>query len=102
MSGVVEILLGKDLQQSTDPSTYTDALLLSLGNMSEINLDNLTNKTQNDSLNYLINDLKSTSLVYTIILGFVCAFLCFLTVTGNLLVLITFRRMQTVSTSNTL
>jgi uncharacterized membrane protein YjjP (DUF1212 family) len=71
-----------------------DTLQFLIWNMSEIYLSNLTNKHLNDSTSYTS---ISTPLTYTIIFGFVCACLCFLTITGNLLVLITFRRMRTVS-----
>ncbi|CAF1581058.1 unnamed protein product [Rotaria magnacalcarata] len=104
MSGIDEFRLGEASQQqqqqqhSTYSFSYTDALSLSIGNMSEINVDSIVNKNRSNNTNYVMHDFKSTSLTYTIIFGFVCAFLCFLTITGNLLVLITFRRIKTVST----
>ncbi|CAF1676067.1 unnamed protein product [Rotaria magnacalcarata] len=102
MSGIDEFRLGEASQQqqqqqhSTYSFSYTDALSLSIGNMSEINVDSIVNKNRSNNTNYVMHDFKSTSLTYTIIFGFVCAFLCFLTITGNLLVLITFRRIKTV------
>ncbi|CAF2732330.1 unnamed protein product [Rotaria sp. Silwood2] len=101
MSSIDEFLLGEEQQQqqSTYSVRYTHALSIGIANMSEIDLDNITHRNRNNNENYLINDFKPISLAYTIIFGFVCAFLCFLTITGNLLVLITFRRIRTVSTS---
>lgn len=81
------------------PSIYFIAAIndfaLSLGNFSENDLFNITYKYENK------NPSQVTPLTYTIIFGLVCACLCFLTIAGNLLVLITFRRMQTVSIYNT-
>jgi hypothetical protein len=74
-----------------------DTLPFMIWNMSEIYPPNVTNRHLNDSTNYSSYTPISASLIYTIIFGFVCACLCFLTITGNLLVLITFRRMRTVS-----
>ncbi|CAF3368799.1 unnamed protein product [Rotaria sp. Silwood1] len=98
MSGIDEFIFGEEQQQqqSTNSLCSSDALSIGMTNMSEISLNNITYRNRNNNTHYLINDFKSTSLAYTIIFGFVCAFLCFLTITGNLLVLITFRRMRTV------
>jgi len=57
--------------------------------MSDINLVNIKNDT-------MLNP-KNSTLPYKISLGSICACLCLLTITGNLLVLITFRRIRTVS-----
>jgi hypothetical protein len=100
MSGINEYLLIEEQRQQQPNIHYvaiTDALLLNIGNMSEINMANLTQKNSNDSTNDLLGDFNLTSLSYNIIFGLVCACLCFLTITGNLLVLVTFRRMRTVS-----
>lgn len=75
--------------------TATHDLLLSLENFSDDTLFNLTHNYTNDST----DSSPLTQLTYTIIFGLVCACLCFLTIAGNLLVLITFRRMRTVSIS---
>jgi len=68
----------------------TDNLTFSIDNISDIILKN----------NHFRNKFQLSVLTYTIIFGLICACLCFLTVTGNLLVLITFRRMRTVSISS--
>lgn len=102
MIGIDELLLAEQ-QQYQQANTYSvatiDDLSLSLGNILQINLINITNRNENNSTNYLISDSELAQLPYTIIFGFICACLCFLTITGNLLVLITFRRMRTVSIS---
>ena len=86
-------------QQQNIHSVYTAGVfLLSIGNMSEINVLNITNTSLDNSSHHSKSNSGPISLLYMIILGFVCALLCFLTITGNLLVLITFRRMRTVST----
>jgi len=94
MSGINGIFSAEQQQQHQQSNTYsvitTDVLSFSIGNISDNNLINITNRNENDSTSF-------TSLTYTIIFGLVCACLCFLTITGNLLVLITFRRMRTVS-----
>ncbi|CAF2412325.1 unnamed protein product [Rotaria sp. Silwood2] len=65
--------------------------------MSEINLANIKNQYSNNSITNLVPDFEFTTLTYKISLGFIFICLCFLTITGNLLVLVTFRRMRTVS-----
>jgi len=93
-------------QQHRQSNTYflTNGvdILFSLANFSDNNLINITNRNENGSLIDTERQSELTSLPYTIIFGFVCACLCFLTVTGNLLVLVTFRHMQTVSISKIL
>lgn len=74
--------------------TVNDDFLFSMENITE-NL--LGNKSESK---YSLRNQQLPELTYTIIFGLICAFLCFLTITGNLLVLITFRRVRTVSISN--
>ncbi|CAF0755113.1 unnamed protein product [Adineta steineri] len=82
----------EDQHQNIYSDVNSDTLLLTIESMIEAGLNNVTN----DSTSHLTYDFALTSLTYTIIFGFVCALLCFLTIVGNLLVLITFRRMRTV------
>ena len=71
--------------------TISNGLLFSMGNFTENFLvDKPNNKTH-------LPNLPLSGLTYAIISGLICACLCFLTITGNLLVLITFRRVRTVS-----
>jgi len=101
MSGIDRYLIGNEQRQQQQQSIYssasTNTLSLSMDDMIEINLTNITNRYSNDSTNYLIPNVEYTTLTYKISLGFICACLCLLAITGNLLVLITFRRMRTVS-----
>lgn len=102
MSSIDEFRLDEKQQQQQQQRniyslSYTDVLSLSIGNMSEIDLYHITNRNLTNNANYLAHDFQSISVLYGIILGFVCAFLCLLTITGNFLVLITFRRIKTVS-----
>jgi small-conductance mechanosensitive channel len=78
-------------------SSHIDTLSLRLDHMPDIVLDNLTNQYLNTNTTNIQYQYDLTSFTYKIILGIVCACLCFLTIMGNLLVLITFRRMRTVS-----
>ncbi len=102
MIGIDDLLLAEQ-QQYQQANTHSIAtiddlsLSISIGNILQINLINITNRNENNSTNYLISDLELAELPYTIVFGLICACLCFLTITGNLLVLITFRRMRTVS-----
>jgi hypothetical protein len=96
MSGTDRLFLAEDQQyqqqqqlQNTNSVITIDSLSFSLGNMSDILLNNLAIRNS--------PHVELTTLTYTIIFGLICACLCFLTITGNLLVLITFRRMRTVS-----
>ena len=93
MSDIKGFIVSEEQQNINSVDTFQ----LIIWNMSEIYLSNLTNRHLNDSTNYPSYTSISTSLTYTIIFGLVCACLCFLTIAGNLLVLITFRRMRTVS-----
>lgn len=70
---------------------FSDDLSNNLTNQTDPQINNLTHQTDHQ-----INNDQLTTLTYTITFGFICACLCFLTITGNLLVLITFRRMRTV------
>ena len=104
MSLIDGLLLPDDERQRVQsPSNVSalaaglDSLSLSLGQMPEIHPTNLSNRYLNDSTTELLHDSEFTSFTYKFTFGFVCACLCFLTITGNLLVLITFRRMRTVS-----
>ena len=83
-------------QQNTHSSIDTDVLTFTIDTMLEMNLTNLTNQYINNRIYYLLSVFEST-LTYKISLGLICACLCLLTITGNLLVLITFRRIRTVS-----
>ena len=79
-------------QQQQQDTHSANALSLSLGNMS-----NMSRRDQNETTGRLLSNFDSTTLTYKISLGLICACLCLLTVTGNFLVLITFRRLRTVS-----
>ena len=70
-----------------------DDLLFSMDNFTSTNFlgDKLEQKDQ------LVRNQPLSELTLAIIFGLICACLCFLTITGNLLVLITFRRVRTVS-----
>ena len=94
MSGIGVFLLGQEQQQQSIYSSIgTNVLSLSTVKMLGINQPNITNENFNNSNNYS----GETQLTYKISLGFICVCLCLLTITGNLLVLITFRRIRTVS-----
>ncbi|CAF1534176.1 unnamed protein product [Rotaria magnacalcarata] len=67
-----------------------------IDNMSEINLTNLKSQDFSNNSFDLISNFKYTTLTYKFGLGFIFICLCLLTMTGNLLVLITFRRIRTV------
>ena len=69
----------------------------SLRNVTEILLTDLPSAHANESLVQSVAHVQYSFLLFKIGLGFVCACLCLLTVTGNLLVLVTFRRLRTVS-----
>jgi hypothetical protein len=103
MSDIDELFFADQQQQhqQLNPYFFTTPVnfSFSIGNFSDNNLINITNINENGSIIDTEHQLELTSLPYTIIFGFICACLCFLTVTGNLLVLITFRRIQTVSIS---
>lgn len=103
MSGIDEYSIGEHQQQqhSTYSPIDTNAVALSIITMSEMNLTNLTiQNTTNRIYDLMSLVLNNTTLTYKISLGFICACLCLLTITGNLLVLITFRRIRTVSIRN--
>lgn len=91
MTGTDELTLVVQQQLNIYSIVTNDNLSFSMGNLSE---SILTNRVQ---LNDIRRKFQISTLTYTIIFGFICACLCFLTVTGNLLVLITFRRVRTVS-----
>lgn len=76
-----------------------ETLSLSLDQMSEIPTTNFTGKDLLQTSIELQYDTQVVSLPYQITFGFLCASLCILTIIGNLLVLITFRRIRTVSTN---
>lgn len=105
MSDIIEVVSPEDRhlyqqqqhQQDIFPDAVTDALSLTIGNMIEIHLINVSDKPLNESSNRFVNHFPLTSLAYTLIFGLICAFLCFLTISGNLIVLTSFRRMRTVS-----
>jgi len=99
MSSIDEYFIGEEQQQEQNIhfSADTDAFSINIDMMLEINLINITNQNANNRTNYQMPDLEYTTLTYKISLGFICACLCLLTITGNLLVLITFRRIRTVS-----
>lgn len=84
-----------DAQQRNHMNTISsnEELLFRIDNLSDDILNNLTHQTDQLTIRHQLS-----TLTYTIVFGFVCACLCLLTITGNLLVLITFRRMRTVST----
>ena len=91
---------------SDEPSSHNyqslvvtnDSLSLTLDRMPDISLTiNQTRTYSNETNLFLGHDFELTSLSLKIVSGLVCAFLCFLTIMGNFLVLITFRRMRTVS-----
>jgi hypothetical protein len=88
MSGIGEYFISEEQQQqqSTHSSGNTDALSITIDTQSEMNLTNITK-----------DNLDDPTLIYKISFGFICAFLCLLTITGNLLVLLTFRRIRRVS-----
>jgi hypothetical protein len=90
MSGIGEVFIGYEQKQQSAYS-FVDT-------MSEINRTNITNRNTNHWTIDPMSDLEYTALSYKISLGLICACLCLLTITGNLLVLITFRRIRTVST----
>ena len=73
-------------QQGIYSFVNTNAISLDLHPILALNLTNLTKKSE--------DDLRS---VYKISSGVICACLCLLTITGNLPVLIIFRRIRTVS-----
>lgn len=76
----------EEQQQRTYPFVNTDTFLVHLDPIVTLNRTNLTDKNQDD-----------LRLIYKINFGVICACLCVLTITGNLLVLIIFRRIRTVS-----
>jgi hypothetical protein len=95
MNSIGEFFIGEEQQQlSRHFSVVTDVLSLSIDTILEMNLTNITDENVNNITN---SSTQDTTLTYKISLGFICAGLCMLTITGNLLVLITFRRIQTVS-----
>ncbi len=94
MSGIGKYFIGEEQQQrqpSTHSSVNTDAFSLSIDAMPEMNLTTITKE-----------DVDNSTLTYKISFGFICACLCLLTITGNLLVLVTFRRIRTVSIGTSL
>ena len=100
MSGIDGYLIDDKQQRPPPPPRQqhsADALSLNLGNMSDIHLANLSNRGQNDTTDGPMSGSQLTALTYKISLGLICACLCLLTVTGNFLVLLTFRRLRTVS-----
>ncbi|CAF3357590.1 unnamed protein product [Rotaria socialis] len=64
--------------------------------MSEINLTNLKNQSFTNNSFDLISNFEYATLTYKFSLGSIFICLCLLTITGNLLVLIIFRRIRTV------
>jgi hypothetical protein len=94
MSDINEFSIGEEQQQQNRCFSATTAVLsVIIDKMSELNLTNITTQYKNNSNNHF----QFPSLTYKISLGLICACLCLLTMTGNLLVLITFRRIRTVS-----
>lgn len=65
--------------------------------MSETNLANIRNQSLNTSIINLTSNTEFTTLSFKFSLGFIFICLCLLTITGNLLVLLIFRRIRTVS-----
>ena len=90
MSGTDELTLVVQQQLNIYSIVTNDNLSFSIGNLSE----SILNRNHSNDFR---RKFQISALTYTIIFGFICACLCFLTVTGNLLVLITFRRVRTVS-----
>ena len=88
MSGIGEYFISEEEEQQQQSSRNTDALSITIDTQSEMNLTNIIRTNLNDP-----------TLIYKISFGFICAFLCLLTITGNFLVLITFRRIRRVSIS---
>lgn len=101
----IEETVFNDEQPSLHYHSYISSLIppnetlsLTLDPMLDISLSiNHTSAYSNETNLFIDPNFELTSLSYKIISGLVCAFLCFLTITGNFLVLITFRRMRTVS-----
>jgi hypothetical protein len=95
MSDINEFSIGKEQQQQQNIhfSATTDVLSFIIRKMSDINSTNITQYNSNNN----ISNVEFPSLTYKISFGLICACLCLLTITGNLLVLITFRRIRTVS-----
>lgn len=98
MSRIDDFFIGDEQQQqSTHFPIDPNVLGFSNITIAEITLMNLKNRTITNKFYDLISVLDHPTLTYKISLGFICACLCLLTITGNLLVLITFRRIRTVS-----
>ena len=95
MSDFGDFLVRDDAQHPVQSISFVDVLSLSLGRMPEIDLVNRTHT--NSSPGDFAHELDFASPSYKIISGLLCACLCLLTIAGNLLVLITFRHMRTVS-----
>ena len=95
MSDLLDFAVRDDEQQHVQSISFADVLTLSLGNMPEIDFANRTHT--NSSLADVPHAFDFTSPTYKIVFGLLCACLCLLTIAGNLLVLITFRHMRTVS-----
>jgi hypothetical protein len=115
MSGIDGFLIGEEQQkqqqqqrrrrqqQQQQPSqgvtVHIDVLLLIINNMFDVHLSNLSNRHLHTNVTFIMSDFEYTTLTYKIGLAFICICLCLLTIIGNFLVLITFRRMRTVSTT---
>ncbi|CAF0938577.1 unnamed protein product [Adineta steineri] len=100
MSSTNKYFIGEERQQQQQQDTYSSINIhdhsFRLNDMIEISLINITNRNLNGSLYYSISNFEYTTLTYKISMGFICACLCLLTITGNLFVLITFRRIRKV------
>ncbi|CAF1440797.1 unnamed protein product [Adineta ricciae] len=84
-------------QQSLYSSVSPDIQAYPLNDMTEIDLTEIVQRNTNRSTTIdIVTHFQYSSLILKISLGLICACLCLLTITGNLLVLITFRRIRTV------
>ncbi|UJR21407.1 hypothetical protein I4U23_024497 [Adineta vaga] len=83
-------------QQNTYSSVSSNIHSFSLNDMTEIDLTHISHQNANGSTTDIIINFKYSIFIFQISLGLICACLCLLTITGNLLVLITFRRIRTV------
>ena len=110
MSTLDAFLLGEDSQrhhlqqqrqQQQRSTVRSDVISWRMNPLQDMHLANQSNRIATTSANIasLIFVSEYAILTYKISLGFICACLCLLTVSGNLLVLITFRRIRTVSIS---
>ena len=114
MSVIDGFLLGEDSQQHHHLQQQqqqqrsilrSDVLSPRMSNLPDMYLANQSNRNASTSANTIAGfavESEFAILSYKISLGFICACLCLLTISGNLLVLITFRRIRTVSISRRL